>query len=280
MPNPLRLAAPLAAALLVVATAACTDASADTATGGGVTGADLASFTGLAFREEGSFGLDRAELREDGTVLRVRFPAGSASNRAGGPEGGAQAYLPLPEPVDELVLRYRVRFPDGFDFVKGGKLPGLYGGTVTSGQRIPDGTDGFSTRYMWRAEGAGEVYAYLPTSVDAGTSLGRGCWTFPTGRWTEVEQHVRLDVPGASDGTVTVRVDGTPVLHRTGLTFRTTTDLRIEGVFLSSFFGGGDSSWATPVDQYLDLADVEVGPPTAAPAGPEDPACAGEEDAS
>lgn len=280
MPNPLRRAAPLAAALLVVVTAACTDASADAAPARAVTGADLASFTGLAFREEGSFGLDRAELVEGDTVLRVHFPAGSASNRAGGPGGGAQAYLPLPAPVDELVLRYRVRFPDGFDFVKGGKLPGLYGGTVTGGQRIPDGTDGFSTRYMWRAEGAGEVYAYLPTSVDAGTSLGRGCWTFPTGRWTQVEQHVRLDTPGASDGTIAVRVDGEPVLLRTGLTFRSTTDLRIEGVFLSSFFGGGDSSWATPVDQYLDLADVEVAPPTAAPAGPEDPACAGEEDAS
>lgn len=247
-------------ALLMVAalTAGCAAASAGTP----VTGADLAAFTGLGFREAGSFGLDRAELHGD--VLRVRYPAGSASNRAGGPGGGAQAYLELPEPVDELVLRYRVRFPAGFDFVKGGKLPGLYGGTVTGGQNIPDGTDGFSTRYMWRADGDGEVYAYLPTSVDAGTSLGRGCWTFPTGRWVELEQHVRLGTPGRADGTITVRVDGEPVLRQTGLAFRTTDELRIEGVFFSTFFGGGDSSWATPEDQYAEFAGFAVSAPTGA----------------
>ncbi|WP_181449171.1 polysaccharide lyase [Nonomuraea aridisoli] len=43
-----------------------------------------------------------------------------------------------------------------------------------NGGRIPDGTNGLSTRFMWRANGAGEVYAYLPTSREHGTSLGRG----------------------------------------------------------------------------------------------------------
>ncbi len=258
--------------LLVAAlTAGCAAASPGTP----VTGAGLTAFTGLRFREAGSFGLDRMELHRD--VLRVRYPAGSASNRAGGPGGGGQAYLPLPEPVDELVLRYRVRFPDGFDFVKGGKLPGLYGGTVTGGQEIPDGTDGFSTRYMWRAGGDGEVYAYLPTSVEAGTSLGRGCWTFPTGRWVEIEQLVRLGTPGEADGSVVVRVDGEPVLRQTGLTFRTTGELRIEGVFLSTFFGGGDSSWATPVDQYAEFAGFTVSAPGEAPGEmDEDARCAEE----
>ncbi|OLT14615.1 hypothetical protein BJF78_17980 [Pseudonocardia sp. CNS-139] len=223
-----------------------------------VTAIDLERFlgNGLRYTERGDFGLDRGQLVADpeapgGTLLRVRYPAGSASQSGSDIGGGLQAYLELPDgPATAVDLEYRVRFPAGFDFVKGGKLPGLYGGTVTSGWNIPDGTDGFSTRYMWRAGGDGEVYAYLPTSVEHGTSLGRGCWIFTPGRWTTIRQRVVLNAPDRDDGRVAVWQDGRQVLDSTGLTFRTSDDLRIDGLFFSTFFGGGDMSWATPVDQY------------------------------
>jgi len=44
----------------------------------------------------------------------------------------------------------------------------------------------------------------------------------------------------------------------TGLTLRTVDDLKIEGVIFSTFFGGGDQSWATPRDQYADFAVFAV----------------------
>jgi hypothetical protein len=216
----------------------------------------------------GSFGLERASLVQPGdariaAALRVQYPADSASQlsaaTADTEHGGAQAYLAWQDgPADEAYLRYYLRFPIGFDFVKGGKLPGLYGGRMNNGRKIPDGANGFSTRYMWRAGGAGEVYAYLPTSTVHGTSLGRGRWTWPTGAWTSVEQHVRLNTPGQSDGLVQVWLNGTLVLEQDGLTFRTTPSLQIEGLFFSSFFGGGDASWATPRDQYADFAGFEI----------------------
>jgi hypothetical protein len=240
-------------------------------TGAPVPTADLESFFGgMTYLEHGGFGLDTARLVDaadapGGRLLRVAYPAGSASRRAGGEDGGTQVYLRLPDgPVDTLALTYQVRFPDGFDFVKGGKLPGLFGGTVTSGRDIPDGTNGFSTRYMWRRDGAGEVYAYLPTSQEHGTSLGRGCWTFPTGRWSTVRQVVRLNTPGAADGEVTVWQDGRQVLRQRGVQFRTVDSLRIDGLFFSTFFGGGDSSWASPVDQHADFAGFAVSTDTAA----------------
>lgn len=218
--------------------------------------------------ERGSFGLSRAVFlpRSDsrlGRVIRVEYPAGSASPTVSRefdrPEGGAQLYLPLTAgPTDMLYLRYYVRFPRGFDFVKGGKLPGLYGGTVTSGRRIPNGEDGLSTRYMWRRGGDAEVYAYLPTSVEHGTSLGRGAWRWPTGRWACVEQAVRLNTPGRSDGTIDVSIDGRRALHSGGLEFRTASRLGIDGIFFSTFFGGSDPSWATPRGQYVDFADFAV----------------------
>lgn len=221
----------------------------------------------LVARKGGQFGIDRTQLlpvsdQPFSTFLRVRYPNNSGSNRSaredGSTEGGAQAYLQAPAPADHLFLRYRLRLPAGFDFVKGGKLPGLYGGTVTSGGHIPDGTDGFSTRYMWRSKGAGEVYAYLPTSREHGSSLGRGSWTWPTGRWTCVEQEVRLNDPGKSNGSVRVMLDGKQVLHDQTLTYRSSSSLKIDGLFFSTFFGGGDSTWATPRDQYADFADFKL----------------------
>jgi hypothetical protein len=234
--------------------------------------AQIAALFGPGFlpRSGGAFGVERIhripQLGPGGTpVLRVDYPAGSASPRAAATDdagyGGAQAYLLLPHgPVDSLHLRYCVRFPPGFNFVKGGKLPGLFGGTVTSGQHIPDGTNGWSTRYMWRRGGAGEVYAYLPSSVQHGTSLGRYSWWVTPGRWQCLEQAVQLNTPGKADGAITVWLDGQQVYHHTDIVFRTTASLRIDGVFFSSFFGGGDASWASPTTQHADFADLSVGP--------------------
>lgn len=222
----------------------------------------------LVPEKHGSFGLDRTQIMTSNDprfprILRVFYPAGSASQRSSNlyhtPGGGAQLYLLLRAgSADLLYFRFYVRFPSGFDFVKGGKLPGLFGGTVTSGRHIPNGSDGFSTRYMWRKGGAAEVYAYLPSSVAHGTSFGRGSWVWKPGVWTCVEQKVRLNTPGASDGTITVWVDGIEAYRASGLEFRTTGDLKIDGVFFSTFFGGGDFTWASPRDQYADFAGFAV----------------------
>jgi hypothetical protein len=163
-------------------------------------------------------------------------------------------------PVDHAFLRYYLRFPKDFDFVKGGKLPGFYGGTEVSGGRTPDGTNGFSTRFMWRTDGQGEVYTYMPSSPKFGTSLGRGSWKFSRDKWQCIEQELVLNTPGRSDGVVRVWLDGQPVYANEGLALRTVASLRIEGVFFSTFFGGGDESWAPPADTYADFAAFATGP--------------------
>ena len=198
-----------------------------------------------------------------GPYLQVTYPAGSASQTVtrdtGAPVGGAQLYLePGGTPASSLFLRYLVRFEPGFQFVKGGKLPGLFGGTVNNGQRIPNGTNGFSTRYMWRTAGAGEVYAYLPTSVAHGTELGKGDWLFSTGAWHAIEQEVVLNQPGLADGSITVWYDGTQVYRVSGLTFRSAASLEIQGLFFSTFYGGDDPSWAPNRTTAADFADFRV----------------------
>lgn len=215
-----------------------------------------------------SWGLGNTQVISDPSgqfskVLRVVYPAGSASPEVsrseGAPLGGAQFIANLGiYPQNSLCLSYNLRFSKDFNFVKGGKLPGLFGGTFNSGGNIPDGTNGFSTRFMWRRNGDGEVYAYLPTSDEYGTSLGRGKWRFTPGVWYRIEQEVILNNPGQNNGIVRVWLNGKQVFEQKNLLFRTTNTLQINGIFFSTFFGGSDSSWATPKDVNIDFTKFSV----------------------
>lgn len=62
-------------------------------------------------------------------ALQIMYPNGSI-NPGNKPQGGAEFYG---QPLDlrsatNTSLQYSVFFPHDFEFVKGGKLPGLYGG--------------------------------------------------------------------------------------------------------------------------------------------------------
>lgn len=202
---------------------------------------------------------ENVELLDAGTTglgergLRVRYPAGS-SNPSDEPRGGAGFYAAPPalEGAERACLSYRVRFEPGFDFVRGGKLPGLYGGEAPSGGESVDGENGFSMRLMWREQGQGELYPYV-VGLE-GTSVGRGAWTFPTGEWVTVEQEVVLNDPGEPNGVARLWIDGRPVLELNDVVYRTTPALTIDGLMFSTFFGGSGDGWRSPRDQHADFA--------------------------
>lgn len=195
-------------------------------------------------------------------VIQVTFPEGSYSPAADdAPRGGAGFHLAFPgrPKVESACLRYAVWFPAGFEWVKGGKLPGLYGGQPPSGGGDVHGDDGFSVRYMWREDGAGESYAYVVNKPDDfGVSIGRGSWQFPTGTWTVLEQEIVLNDPSQANGMLRIWVDGQQVIEQGDIVYRTTDDVTIDGLMFSTFFGGGDKSWATPTTQEIRFSDFEI----------------------
>jgi hypothetical protein len=144
----------------------------------------------------------------------------------------AQAHASYRAAVDlsqarNVSLAYGIYFPASFDFRKGGKLPGLYGGHGgCSGGN--EASTCFSTRLMFRQDGMGELYLYAPVgkqpksvcnlppfstcSAVFGASLGRGSWTFARGGWTHVKQDIWLNTPGQADGGFNIWVNGERVL--------------------------------------------------------------------
>ncbi|KAK6173460.1 hypothetical protein SNE40_016905 [Patella caerulea] len=168
-------------------------------------------------------------------------------------------------------LGFDVYFEPGFDFVRGGKLPGIWGGSTScSGGR--NATDCFSTRFVWRAHGDGEVYAYIPdnqaddfcTSPDIrcnfnfGHSIGRAKWRYPVGQWFRIEQEVKLNDAPQRNGYVKVWLDGVLKQETSGLLYRNGDNVKIDGIVFSTFFGGSDESWASTADTYTYFKNFQL----------------------
>jgi hypothetical protein len=173
--------------------------------------------------------------------LQVLYPKGSI-NPAGKIKGGADFYANPFDPgklerATNISISYRAFFPSGFDFVKGGKMPGGFGGRRGCSGGQDAGTAGcFSTRLMWREKGAGELYLYAPRAKqgpavcktrpksvcmdDYGMSIGRGSFVWKTGQWTSVRQTVGLNTPGKKDGTFALFVDDLMVMDIEGVYYR------------------------------------------------------------
>jgi hypothetical protein len=94
-----------------------------------------------------------------------------------------------------------------------------------------------------------------------GTELGLGSWQFSTGKWHHLAEELVLNQRGSPDGVSRVWYDAdpaqAPTFEATRLTFRSDST-PVTAVFFSTFFGGHDASWATPVDTFVDFADFVV----------------------
>ena len=207
-------------------------------------GPTLKTFFGPQFKSSAAFCPFAQQFATvSGSVLTTTYPAGSSSPSSGNP-GGAQICEPFTGgTTTDATLVYQVRFPVGFQFVQGGKLPGLYGGVepFSGGKHT---SNGWSIRLMWRTGGAGEVYAYTARTVGYGDEYGKGNFTFSAdGKWHTLAEHVHLNSVGASNGYVTLSYDGVQVISQTGVDI-TDTNTPIAGLFFSTFYGGNDSSWA------------------------------------
>jgi len=201
-----------------------------------------------------------ASASPPGPVLRVQYPTGSfQDNDAGGAQFFAM-FNSSGSAFQSMLLTYEVTFDEFFDWVKGGKLPGLRGGpdpNNCSGGNQANGSNCFSSRIMWRATGNGEVYAYVPkvngicSEFDVqcndqyGVSIARGFFAFLPGQWNRVTMLVRLNDRKTANGQLVLYFKDVKVLEHDDIYYRATDNITTGGLYFSTFFGGSDSSWAS-----------------------------------
>ena len=196
---------------------------------------------------------------ERGMALRVLYPRGSV----GPSQGGAQFFVGVAGEHDELYCSYRVRFAPGFDFVRGGKLPGLVGGSHPTGGKPAD--DGFSARLMWRPDGAVVQYVYHPRQtstygVDLPYLLDGAPARFSPGVWHRVEHRVVMNTPGQANGFLQAWIDGVLALDQRDRVWRLDAAVHVDALYFSTFFGGNDPSWGATRDEAIDFDDFVVSP--------------------
>lgn len=238
----------------------------------------------------GSNGVDegRVSIVNEGSskAMRVEYPAGLFGS--GDDKTGAQWKFDFDQGYEAVELEYRLKFEDGFDFVRGGKLPGLAGGAANSGGNTPNGTDGFSARMHWRTNGSSgsplnsnetdraniAQYLYHPDQVTNGGVNGddldwddgpSGNWEeFESDRWYHLRHRIILNTPGVNggeglhDGVVQAWLDGVQVLDIDNIRFRDVESLQIDLMYFSTFFGGGSQSWATSKDEVAYFDDFKI----------------------
>ena len=221
----------------------------------------------------GAWRVEACSVRDD--VLRVQYPRGSSNFDSGGPPGGCNFRArPHCLPATDVTLAYRVRFPDSFEWSRGGKLPGLFIGFGDASGGKHSGTAA-SCRLMWKQEGGVIAYVYPPTGVkqsaayaraakegdrygdamfgDAGLRLVRG----GSDAWNDIVLRVKLngfDAEGrpVPDGVVTVSVNQQAATFQ-GVIWRRRPDIKINHISFTTFYGG---KWKCPRSTYAEFKGV------------------------
>ena len=228
--------------------------------------------------DEGRVSITDDEHTVGSKSLVVMYPEGESNN------GKSQWKMPIGGDYDELYLSYKIRFHDNFNFVRGGKLPGLCGDACNSGGSTPTGTDGWSARMMWRTDGSGQgggspldpdqanivQYVYHPDQTGGNPAGKNGDdlkwddttpseWQlFDSDVWYQLQHRIVMNTPGQYDGIVQAWLDDEMVLDRQNIRFRDISSIQIDTLYFSTFFGGSSSIWETTKDEYVYYDDFVI----------------------
>ncbi len=172
---------------------------------------------------------------------------------------------------EEAFFRYYLRLaPDWNSDVSGGKFPGFAGtyGKAGWGGRKSTPEGGWSARGFFfsssnnqRGELRTPIGNYVYHLEQPNRYGNDWVWSENGGallendRWYSVEQQIKLNTPGLSDGILRGWLDGRLVFEKTNLRFRGSTKLKIEEVWFNVYHGGGDPA---PRDLVLYLDNVVV----------------------
>ncbi len=190
--------------------------------------------------------------------MRVQYPKGWAGSNSGG------FTLVQLWQHEELYFRQTLTFEKGFDFVQGGKIPGLASGERTwTGWNIPKEGQWYSARYMWRSNGRAVLYLYH-TDMPGPWWEDINLWfSFVPWKSYTLTQRIKKNSWNEKNGIIQVWMseNGWPhkkVLEkldmRTGLNGRWYTD----SLLFNTFHWWSGASWAPSVTSYAQFDDIII----------------------
>jgi len=247
----------------------------------------------------GTDGLNNTSIIDDNNekVLRVQYNKGRIH-----PTNGFQSLAALPKnnrPVEdvnnpqEVTLVYSVKFENGFEWVIGGKLPGLAGGLARAGgQNIGNYNmkNGFTARFMWHmletASGSKvpSMLSYIYHPGRAGTNgqfvYGSGpymstekptlsfidhsndaLFQFKTNKWYKIRQTIKANRPYKSDGTMKVWINDKLASSFGNMKFIADgmhEKYSVDRFLFSTFYGGGGPEYAPKIDTHALFKGIKV----------------------
>lgn len=109
--------------------------------------------------------------------------------------------------ASSACLSYRLFLPADFAFNGEGYLPGLFAGIDFSLLDSKDAKSGFAARIGWQKNGDAGIALRSAASPAGRWIVGKGT-AWPTGRWVEIQQEVRMNDPGKANGMILLWIDG------------------------------------------------------------------------
>ncbi len=195
-----------------------------------------------------------SEELEYGQIIRQTY----TPSKTGTPYIGKR--FQLVESASEATLSFDMKLDSQFEFVRGGKMHGLGGGTATTGCKTID-PNGWSVRMMWRQNGQPVLYLYHQDRKkrcgdDVADPLG---FTFVKDTWYKIALYVKLNSEvGSSDGIAALFINGKKLIERNNLNFTGNMENKIDYFLYNSFYGGNDPSWSPSTDTFVYYDNFKV----------------------
>ena len=224
-------------------------------------------------------------INEDHGATKVTLKKGKFAA-----SGGSNLKVEVPDifPSKHVELRYKCYVPDDFDSVKGGKLFGI---TINSGCGGRDWQkDKGSVRIMFRRDNQLVIYLYLPTNQGkytgddncplmknqgkafrevchhtngAGLDMFRNLpkkeqLRFENGKWNDIELEMKMNEQDKSNGVLRIKVNDNEKVLNDVCFSADPKDTPFKFLQASTWFGGGDESYAPKKDTYISYKDITL----------------------
>jgi hypothetical protein len=198
-------------------------------------------------------------------VMDILLKSGTAQQGSPQVEGGGIS-LPwtprvLQANLTHACIAYSVFFPETFDFSEAGTLPGLRGASKALNAM---NDEKFVARMVWGLNGAAQHHVHAGDNEVNHRATTGGMprpVSFPKGRWVRLEQEVKLNDLGYSNGLSRMWVDGKFLSERKDVILRFAKDSFINGAVIDVFFGGqGDDvqRGRATKDERIMITPIEI----------------------